>query len=114
MYKEPSIGTETYVVGVVGVLQFDVLRERLKNEYKVELVQSNLNYRFARWVKFEKDAPSKDLEDLDMTSSTLLVEDHLGNPVLLFESQWAIDWIYDKNKGVVLTSINEGQNISHV
>ena len=112
IYKEPSIGTETYVIGVVGVLQFDVLVERLKNEYRVELLQSNLNYRFARWVEFTSEATNRDPEEIDKTTSTLLVNDHYGNNVLLFESQWAIDWVLKKNKGIKLKSINAGQNVN--
>ena len=112
MYKEPSIGTETYVVGVVGTLQFDVLKERLKNEYSVEIDMVPLNYRFARWVGLPANADSHYLEDIDMTSTTLLVEDHLDNPVLLFESPWAINWVLEKNEGITLETINAGQSLT--
>ncbi len=114
MYKEPSIGTETYVVGVVGTLQFDVLRERLKNEYKVEIDLFPLNYRFARWVSWNDLSKKIDINDIDKTSTTLLVEDHLNNAVLLFESQWAINWVLEKNEGINLQTINDGQNVSQV
>ena len=38
LYKQPDIGTETYIIGVVGVLQLDVLEYRLKTEYGVTSV----------------------------------------------------------------------------
>lgn len=110
IYKETNIGTETYVVGVVGTLQFDVLKVRLRDEYNVDIVMDRLNYRFARWLEFTDEADNKDPEAIDKTSTTLLVKDYNGNPVLLFESQWAIDWVLDKNKGVNLLSINEEES----
>lgn len=110
IYKETNIGTETYVVGVVGTLQFDVLKVRLRDEYNVDIVMDRLNYRFARWLEFTEEADNKDPEAIDKTSTTLLVKDYNGNPVFLFESQWAIDWVLDKNKGVNLLSINEEES----
>jgi len=41
------------VVGAVGVLQFEVVAYRLKDEYKVEAVYENVNVYTARWVDSE-------------------------------------------------------------
>ena len=38
------------IVGAVGVLQFDVVAYRLKDEYKVECAYDNINVATARWV----------------------------------------------------------------
>ncbi|AOE49410.1 peptide chain release factor 3 [Kangiella sediminilitoris] len=38
------------VLGAVGVLQFDVVAARLKNEYKVECIYDQVNVSTARWV----------------------------------------------------------------
>ena len=51
VYKQPDIGTETFIIGVVGVLQLDVLEYRLKAEYGVEIRLTGLNYRHARWIQ---------------------------------------------------------------
>jgi peptide chain release factor 3 len=107
MYKEFDIGTETFVVGVVGVLQFDVLEQRLKDEYKVEILKTNLPYRFARWIEVTDPAKAPDLDSLNLTSTSLLVHDHYGDPVLLAESDWALDWALEKNKGIGLLEIND-------
>lgn len=45
------------VVGAVGVLQFEVVAYRLKDEYKVEAVYENVNVHTARWV--DADDPGK-------------------------------------------------------
>ena len=45
------------VVGAVGVLQFEVVAYRLKDEYKVEAIYEPVNVNTARWV--ECDDPKK-------------------------------------------------------
>ncbi len=107
LYKQPDIGTETYIVGVVGVLQLEVLEHRLKTEYNVEITLSALQYRHARWVRFADRALEKDPKALTITSTSLLVYDHDDAPVLLFESDWAIQWAVDRNKGLVLEEIHD-------
>lgn len=101
LYKQPDIGTETYIMGVVGVLQFDVLEYRLKSEYGVEIIKSPLNYRLARWVKSENN-PEFDYHDLTLTSTSMMVLDRDDAPVVLFESEWAVDWAVDHNASLEL------------
>ncbi|MFT5085334.1 MAG: peptide chain release factor 3 [Lentisphaeria bacterium] len=43
------------VVGAVGVLQFEVVAYRLKDEYKVEAIYEPVNVATARWVDCEDD-----------------------------------------------------------
>lgn len=38
------------ILGAVGVLQFDVVAHRLKNEYNVECIYENVNVQTARWI----------------------------------------------------------------
>ena len=47
-----------------------------------------------------------DPKNLSITSTTLAVLDKDESPVLLFESDWAIDWAIDRNKGLKLASIH--------
>ncbi len=42
IFQEPDSGMEEVIVGVVGVLQFEVLEYRLKNEYGVEVRREGL------------------------------------------------------------------------
>ena len=42
IFQEYNTGMEEIIVGVVGVLQFDVLKYRLENEYNVEIRLENL------------------------------------------------------------------------
>ena len=108
VYKQPDIGTETFIIGVVGVLQLEVLEYRLKAEYGVDIRLSGLDYQHARWLQSDDEGKQlPDLKTISMTSTTMLVLDQDENPVLLFESEWAIHWVLDRNKGIQLVSIHE-------
>jgi peptide chain release factor 3 len=98
IFHEPDSGMEEVVVGVVGVLQFDVLEYRLKNEYNVEIRMTSLPFEEIRWVK----DTGLDLKHLDLTSDTKLVQDFRGSSLLLFCSGWSINWALEHNKGLVL------------
>ena len=107
LYKQPGIGTETYIMGVVGVLQFEVLEHRLKTEYGVDILRNNLNYRFARWCSKQDESADIDFSKLTLTSTSMLVLDRDEMPVVLFESEWAISWALEHNEGLKLDDIHE-------
>ena len=73
---------------VVGVLQFEVLEYRLKNEYNVDVRRTALPYAFIRWI----DNEDVDPKTLNLTSDTRRVEDFKGRHLLLFTSAWNITW----------------------
>ncbi|HIT69124.1 MAG TPA: peptide chain release factor 3 [Candidatus Aphodomonas merdavium] len=97
-FKRPQIGMEELIVGVVGVLQFDVLEHRLRTEYGVEIRREALDYRFVRWIQECPVEPP----NLKLSSSTTVAEDRFGRPVLLFTNEWSIRWAEENNKGLVL------------
>jgi peptide chain release factor 3 len=103
VFKQNDIGRQELIVGVVGLLQFDVLEFRLKGEYGVELRLERLGYRFVRWV-----SGVEELSQLNLTSTTLRGEDAAGRPVLLFENSWSISWAEEHNKGLKLADIATG------
>jgi peptide chain release factor 3 len=105
IYKEPDIGTETYIIGVVGALQFEVFEYRLNREYSVDIRMQPLSYRYARWVQTEDLSEKPNLENISITSTTLIVLDQDDEPVLLFESEWAITWAQERNKGLRLRNV---------
>ena len=85
--------------GVVGVLQFDVLRFRLENEYNVDIRLDMLPYEYIRWIV------NKDEVDLDRivgTSDMKKVADMKGNPLLLFINSWSVGMVLDRNEGLIL------------
>ena len=94
---------EDIVVGVVGVLQFEVLAYRLKNEYNVEIENTPLPYQFIRWI----DNKDIDLNSLNLSSDTRKVQDLRGNNLLLFSNQWGINWATERNKGLELSEFSK-------
>ncbi|MBX2808896.1 MAG: peptide chain release factor 3 [Cellvibrionaceae bacterium] len=49
------VNTSDIIVGAVGVLQFEVVAYRLKDEYKVQAIYEPVNVNTARWVSCEDD-----------------------------------------------------------
>lgn len=101
VFKQPNIGVETLTIGVVGMLQFEVLEYRMKSEYGVDIAVQRLPYTFARWVITER--VTKDM--LGFTDSATIVEDQYQRPVILFKDQWALNRAMDKNKGIEFLDI---------
>ena len=102
IFHDPHTGVEEVLVGVVGVLQFEVLEYRLKTEYGVDVRRMALPYELIRWVGTEQT----DLSALNLTSDTRWVQDFRGNNLLLFTSSWCVDWALQKNPGLVLYEFN--------
>ncbi len=100
-FTREETGLEQSIVGVVGVLQFDVLAYRLKNEYGAELAMDTLPWRFVRWVT----QTPKPVSDLALTSTTAHGTDSLGHPVLFFENEWSVRLAGEKNPGLALDEI---------
>ena len=96
VFKEPNGGMEELIVGVVGVLQFEVLEYRLKQEYGVDITMYSLPYSHVRWVENDLSKFGK----LSMPMDTLLVEDKNRNPVVLFGNEWSIRTLLERNEGL--------------
>ena len=101
IFREVGGGMEEVVVGVVGVLQFEVLERRLKAEYRVEVRRQPLPYTDIRWI--QNDPDTIDIPGLSLTRDTLRVEDMRGGKLLLFTSPWNVDWATDHNPDLILS-----------
>ena len=99
IFQEFNTGMEEIIVGVVGVLQFDVLKYRLENEYNVEIRLEPLPYEHIRWIE-NKDL---DLKKLVGTSDMKKIKDLKGNPLLLFINAWSVGMTLERNEGLVLS-----------
>ena len=97
-FLRTETGREELLVGVVGVLQFEVLEHRLKTEYGVNMLMDRMNFHFVRWVT-ETPRP---VEDLRLTSTSGRAKDADGRDVLLFENEWSIRLAQENNKGLEL------------
>lgn len=97
-FTDPRVGDQDPIIGAVGMLQFDVLLYRLKDEYGVEVTLQSQPFTVARWAE-AKDG-GRDIGEV--TGSCLKVEDRLGNPVLLFTNEFNMNWVRDNNANIVL------------
>ncbi len=103
IFQEFNTGLEEIIVGVVGVLQFDVLKFRLQSEYNVDIILENLPYEYIRWV----DNEDVDMASLVGTSDMKKIKDMHDRPLLLFINEWSVGMTMERNKGLVLSEFKK-------
>ena len=99
----PGSGMERVVVGVIGMLQFDVLKFRMQSEYGVEYLRRDIAHELIRRVQ----NPEFSAEDYDLTSDTIWVKDVRGGDLLIFNGSWAVRWAEEKNPDLKLTEFHQ-------
>ena len=98
----PDAGMERVIVGVVGMLQFDVLKFRMQREYGVGFSRMDMPHDQIRYVdKFPGDPKS-----LVLSGDTRRVTDVRGNSLLIFPGQWAVNFALENNQGLELSEFN--------
>jgi peptide chain release factor 3 len=80
----PTLGTD-WIVGVAGALQFDVLADRLRTEYNLDVSLEGTSLFTARWV--EADDPAL-LKRFTNANHAAMAEDHNASPVFLARNAW--------------------------
>ena len=97
VFREPEIGIESFIIGAVGVLQFEVLEYRLKNEYGVDISMHRLPYGVARYLQGKglAEALKRGLD-----SSAKIVYDIRERPVALFNNEWAVQWVAERHPDI--------------
>ena len=103
IFFEPGTGMERVVVGVVGVLQFDVLQFRMESEYGVRYNKRDLPHQLIRYI----DNADLNPAELKLMQTTRWVQDVRGRNLLIFVGQYEIDWALDKNPGLTLSEFNQ-------
>lgn len=101
LFYRPELGRQDPYLGAVGVLQFEVLRERLRNEYSVKADLEPQPFRVARWVGGSESA----LAWLKKRRDYTLVEDRHGRPVLLAPSEWPLNYALRNAEGLELYDV---------
>ena len=101
---------ESYIVGAVGQLQFEVLEYRLKHEYGVDLEINNLPYTVARWIQTN----GHDYKDLKNIDSAMIVKDHKQRVVLLIANEWQTNWIVERNPDFIFCTTPDEMELPDV
>ena len=99
IFQEYTGGMEEIIVGVVGVLQFDVMKFRMQCEYNVEVILETLPYEYIRWVANPDEI---DVSSITGTSDMKRVIDMKGNPLLIWANEWSIRMTLERNPDLKL------------
>ncbi len=99
----PFIGSD-WIVGAVGVLQFEVIAARLRDEYRVEVNFEQSRFKVCRWVTLEEGT---DRGRFETRLAGDLFHDERDNLCLLTETRFRADYIAENNEGVLLHTTME-------
>jgi peptide chain release factor 3 len=83
----PIVGND-YILGAVGVLQFEVTMTRLKDEYGVDATYEPLKYTLARWVHCDNKRVMTEFEKKNQFNLAFDAEGHL---TYLAEGNWRLN-----------------------
>jgi peptide chain release factor 3 len=93
-----------FILGAVGVLQFDVTMARLKAEYSVDAVFEQADYAAARWLKCND---KKILADFERANRQNLALDADGNLTYLAQTEWRLEIIQERWPDIQFMKIKE-------
>ena len=99
IFQDYNLEMSEIIVGVVGVLQFDVLKYRMENEYGCDVRLEPLPYRHIRWIK----DPTVNLNNVKCPSDAKRVKDMKGNPLVIFTNEWSVKLLLERNEGLEVT-----------
>ena len=97
------------IVGVVGALQLDVLKERMESEYGIPIEFDQTQFNVVRWVsaedpldrdKFLASKPSSSADDLD------------GDPVYMASSAFSLKYDSERAPGIVFADVKDYQKVA--
>jgi peptide chain release factor 3 len=90
-YFRPIQGSD-YILGAVGVLQFDVTVARLQAEYGVDAAYEPVGFSSARWIGCDD---KKKLEEFERKHLSNLAYDSEGHLTYLSPSAWRLDFVME-------------------
>src|SRR6201996_4300135 len=92
------------LVGVVGPLQLDVLRVRLKDEYGLEVMWDTAEFGLARWVSSDDE---KVLDKFVKDHGLSIADDLDGDPVFLAKNEFYLGYTADRAPGIRFTDVKD-------
>ncbi|HEY3696436.1 peptide chain release factor 3 [Phenylobacterium sp.] len=88
----PIVGAD-FIVGAVGPLQFEVMADRLSNEYQLDVIFEPSPYGEARWLTGAK----ADIDAFIDTHRTGMASDIDDQPVYLAKSSWDVGYAAERH-----------------
>ncbi len=102
---KPDVGTQ-WIVGAIGPLQLDVVQDRARNEYNVEIEFEATNYTAARWLKADDEAA---LRKFIRSNLNQVLTDRDGDPVYLAAGNWDLSFKEQNNEAITFLKTKEIQ-----
>ena len=99
----PATGAD-WIVGVVGMLQLDVLASRIEQEYSVPVAFEPAPYETARWIFSEDLARLKTFIEQNRSAMS---EDREGAPVYLVRNTWELNRMKDNFPEITFSATRE-------
>jgi peptide chain release factor 3 len=87
----PDLGAD-FIVGAVGQLQFEVMADRLREEYQLDVIFEPSPFGEARWLVGDK----ADLEDFVSKHRSAMGTDIDEQPVFLARSSWDVGYAVER------------------
>lgn len=98
------LNSNELILGAVGILQFDVVAYRLKNEYNVQCIYEQVNIVTARWIRCDD---KKMLQQFKNEQERNLALDGAGNLTYLAPSRVNLDITMEKWPNIVFAQTRE-------
>ena len=99
----PLIGSD-YIMGAVGVLQFEVTMARLQNEYGVKAIYEPVDFQAARWVR---SADRRAMEEFERKNQAALARDTEGFLTYLAQNEWMLKYFMEKWPAIIFDKTRE-------
>jgi peptide chain release factor 3 len=103
---KPMVGND-YILGAVGVLQFDVTIARLQAEYGVDAVYEPVDFNVARWVRCDDE---KKMAEFEKKNRNNMARDAEGSLSFLTTSEWQLNYCKDQWPDVEFVKTREFHN----
>jgi peptide chain release factor 3 len=103
---KPMLGAQ-WIVGVVGMLQLDVLKSRLRAEYGLDTDLEASPYDTARWLT----GPASEIEKFISFYRNQMAEDRDRAPVFLAKSEWELGYVAPKFPSIAFAKTRERADV---
>ncbi|KUL93433.1 peptide chain release factor 3 [Bosea sp. WAO] len=97
------------IVGVVGALQLDVLKERMDVEYSLPVDFEPCQFSIARWVSSEDKVALQKFVALKPSS---MADDLDGDPVFMASSQFTLKYDAERAPGISFSDVKDYQKVA--